>query len=138
MGEKKTFQGSTISLITQLFGTFMSGQACIAMLRGIGIEDVLQEMPEKRNKVLQEEDIINNLKLAGINVGALQEVKKGWRKCLLKEDGYIVVKIIFKQYCHWCLMHKGNIYDPLFTSVRFRFSGRPAAFMQIHPNPEGE
>lgn len=32
MGEKKTFQGSTISLITQLFGTFMSGQACIAML----------------------------------------------------------------------------------------------------------
>lgn len=87
---------------------YLCGQACVAMLAGVTVEEVVSVM--KNDKGTGKKDIEKALNYYGISQA----------KTLTKADNssvlpkVCILKVLLPQYAHWILYYDGKYYDPEF------------------------
>ena len=87
---------------------FLCGQACVAMLAGVTVEEVVSVM--ENDKGIGKKDIEKALNYYGI----------GQAKTMTKADNFSVLpkacilKVLLPKYGHWILYYDGKYYDPEF------------------------
>ena len=87
---------------------YLCGQACVAMLAGVTVEEVVSVM--QNDKGTGKKDIEKALNYYGI----------GQAKTMTKADNFSVLpkvcilKVLLPKYGHWILYYDGKYYDPEF------------------------
>ncbi len=87
---------------------YLCGQACVAMLAGVTVEDVVAVM--KNDKGTGKKDIERALNYYGISQA----------KTMTKADNFsalpkvCILKVLLPKYSHWVLFYDGKYYDPEF------------------------
>lgn len=87
---------------------YLCGQACVAMLADVTVEEVVSVM--KNDKGTGKKDIEKALNYYGI----------GQAKTMTKADNFTVLpkvcilKVLLPKYSHWVLYYNGKYYDPEF------------------------
>ncbi len=87
---------------------YLCGQACVAMLADVTVEEVVSVM--KNDKGTGKKDIEKALNYYGI----------GQAKTMTKADNFSVLpkvcilKVLLPKYSHWVLYYNGKYYDPEF------------------------
>lgn len=87
---------------------YLCGQACVAMLAGVTVEEVVSVM--QNDKGTGKKDIEKALNYYGI----------GQAKTMTKADDFSVLpkacilKVLLPKYSHWILYYDGKYYDPEF------------------------
>lgn len=87
---------------------YLCGQACVAMLANVSVDEVIQVM--NNDKGTSKKEIADALKHYGINTA----------KTMTKADSHSVLpevcilKVLLPKYSHWVLYYKGKYYDPEF------------------------
>lgn len=87
---------------------YLCGQACVAMLAGVTVEEVVSVM--ENDKGIGKKDIEKALNYYGI----------GQAKTMTKADNFSVLpkacilKVLLPKYGHWILYYDGKYYDPEF------------------------
>lgn len=85
------------------------GQACVAMLSNISIEEAIKKMGT--DGPTEHADIINGLKVCGVKCGnEFIEITKENPKY----PSVCVLLIWFPEYGHWVVYYHGKFYDPEF------------------------
>lgn len=87
---------------------YLCGQACVAMLAGVTVEEVVSVM--QNDKGTGKKDIEKALNYYGIEQA----------KTMTKADNFSVLpkacilKVLLPKYSHWILYYDGKYYDPEF------------------------
>lgn len=87
---------------------YLCGQACVAMLAGVTVEEVVSVM--QNDKGTGKKDIEKALNYYGIEQA----------KTMTKADNFSVLpkvcilKVLLPKYSHWILYYAGKYYDPEF------------------------
>ena len=87
---------------------YLCGQACVAMLAGVTVEEVVSVM--QNDKGTGKKDIEKALNYYGIEQA----------KMMTKADNFSVLpkvcilKVLLPKYSHWILYYDGKYYDPEF------------------------
>ena len=87
---------------------YLCGQACVAMLAGVTVEEVVSVM--KNDKGTGKKDIEKALSFYGISQA----------KTMTKADNsstlpkVCILKVLLPKYAHWILYYDGKYYDPEF------------------------
>lgn len=104
------------------------GQACIAMLAGVSIEETIKTMHTKGPTSIGQ--IIEALDFYGI-----EHAEKN-KRISKKNPRYTDVSILtvhMPKYTHWVLYYKGKFYDPEFGVLdECHPEGKITSFLEIH------
>lgn len=101
------------------------GQACIAMLTGIGIDDVCKMMGTSGGTTIGQ--IIDALKQYNV-----RHAEKNIRlsKINSRIPDIAILTVHFPEYTHWVLHYKGIYYDPEFGEMKEYSKGRITSFLE--------
>ncbi len=87
---------------------FLCGQACVAMLAGVTVEEVVSVM--QNDKGTGKKDIEKALNYYGIEQA--KTMKKADNFSVLPKA--CILKVLLPKYSHWILYYDGKYYDPEF------------------------
>ena len=106
---------------------YLCGQACVAMLADVTVEDVVSVM--QNDKGTGKKDIEKALNYYGI----------GQAKTMTKADNFSVLpkvcilKVLLPKYSHWILYYDGKYYDPEFGVIEGEYTyGKITSFLAIY------
>lgn len=106
---------------------YLCGQACVAMLAGVTVEEVVSVM--KNDKGTGKKDIEKALNYYGI----------GQAKTMTKADNFSVLpkacilKVLLPKYGHWILYYDGKYYDPEFGLMEELYpKARIQSYLEIY------
>ena len=127
----------TLRLIHQPPDSKMCGQACLAMLCGISLEEAVALIGHAHGTKTKE--IIQALRILGVKVNSDRLIRIGLRKggfpttCLcrviaFKEDRKALKEIY--NWSHWVVLHEGRIYDPAYQRPVTSY-GRISAYLEV-------
>lgn len=124
---------SPIRFIQQPPGSNLCGQACVAMILGKSLEEVIKVIGSNKTKTAQ---LISILESNGFNCyPSLRRVFMGWSEYVIKNKAYAIVKVPCaynsKKSSHWILYYDGKIYDPYWNDVIYAFLGSPTSFLMV-------
>ena len=110
---------------------YQCGQACVAMLAGVPVEDVVAVM--QNDKGTGKKDIARALDHYGIRQA----------KTMTKADNATVLpracilKVLLPRYGHWVLYYDGRYYDPEFGLTETLYpKERIQSYLEIFPDEE--
>ncbi len=87
---------------------YLCGQACVAMLAGVTVEEVIYVM--KNDKGTGKKDIEKALSYYGIRQA--KTMTKADDSSVLPK--VCILKVLLPKYSHWVLYYDGKYYDPEF------------------------
>lgn len=87
---------------------YLCGQACVAMLAGVTVEEVVSVM--KNDKGTGKKDIEKALNYYGISQA--KTMKKADNSSVLPK--VCILKVLLPKYSHWVLYYDRKYYDPEF------------------------
>lgn len=87
---------------------YLCGQACVAMLAGVTVEEVVSVM--KNDRGTGKKDIEAALNHYGIRQA--KTMKKADNASVLPK--VCILKVLLPKYAHWILYYDGKYYDPEF------------------------
>ena len=87
---------------------YLCGQACVAMIAGVSVDDVIRVM--NNDKATGKKDIERALDHYGINLA--KTMTKADNNTLLPP--VCLLKVLLPCYSHWILYYHGKYYDPEF------------------------
>lgn len=87
---------------------YLCGQACVAMLAGVSVEDVVAVM--ENDKGTGKKDIEKALNHYGISQA--KTMTKADNNTVLPK--VCILKVLLPKYGHWILYYDGKYYDPEF------------------------
>lgn len=87
---------------------YLCGQACVAMLAGVTVEEVVSVM--KNDKGTGKKDLEKALDYYGI--GQARTMTKADQTSVLPK--VCILKVLLPKYSHWVLYYDGKYYDPEF------------------------
>lgn len=141
--EKQSHGG--IELINCPIGTYKSGQACLAMICGVSIKQIDEELGSRKDGVLlKTKDLVTILKLHKIRCeDSLRRVYTGWQGYTFMQNVIAIVRLNMKaeyllDYCkyqpkyYWVLHYKRKVFDP-YSSISEDFPGRTTSFLRVWP-----
>lgn len=106
---------------------YLCGQACVAMLADVTVEDVVSVM--QNDKGTGKKDIEKALNYYGI----------GQAKTMTKADNFSVLpkvcilKVLLPKYSHWILYYDGKYYDPEFGLMEELYhKARIQSYLEIY------
>ncbi len=106
---------------------YLCGQACVAMLAGVTVEEVVSVM--KTDKGTGKKDIEKALNYYGIYQA----------KTMTKVDNFSVLpkacilKVLLPKYSHWILYYDGKYYDPEFGLMEELYQkARIQSYLEIY------
>ena len=106
---------------------YLCGQACVAMLAGVTVEEVVSVM--KNDKGTGKKDIEKALNYYGIRQA----------KTMTKADNFSVLpkacilKVLLPKYAHWILYYDGKYYDPEFGLMEELYQkARIQSYLEIY------
>ena len=110
---------------------YQCGQACVAMLAGVPVEDVVAVM--QNDKGTGKKDIARALDHYGIRQA----------KTMTKADNATalpracILKVLLPRYGHWILYYDGQYYDPEFGLTETLYpKARIQSYLEIFPDEE--
>jgi hypothetical protein len=112
------------------------GQACVATVAGISLEDSIEKF-RKRGKT-RAADVRDALKKCGFSpLGqAVRMCKSSAWISMLWESATLIVKFKEGKCGHWVVRHKGKFYDPasgVFREVpRYLAAAKPTSFVVVN------
>lgn len=105
---------------------YLCGQACVAMLAGVTVEEVVSVM--QNDKGTGKKDIEKALNYYGI----------GQAKTMTKADNFsdlpkvCILKVLLPKYSHWILYYDGKYYDPEFGLMEeLYYKARIQSYLEI-------
>ena len=101
------------------------GQACIAMLTGVSIEDICKIMHTDGGTTIgQIMDVLDQFDIRHVE----KNVRLSKRNSILPEIAILTVH--FPEYTHWVLLYKGTYLDPEFGESNKYTIGRITSFLE--------
>ncbi len=105
---------------------YLCGQACVAMLAGVTVEEVVALM--NNEKGTSKKEIADSLTHYGIRHG--KTMTKADNTTPLPE--VCLLKLLLPGYSHWAVYYKGKYYDPEFGLLENRYpKARVQSYLEI-------
>ncbi len=106
---------------------YLCGQACVAMLADVTIEEVVNVM--KTDLGTSKKQISDALKHYGIEHAS--KLTKADNNSVLPD--VCILKVLLPKYGHWVLYYKGKYYDPEFGLLEERYpKERIQSYLEIY------
>lgn len=110
---------------------YLCGQACVAMLAGVTVEEVVSVM--KNDKGTGKKDIEKALNYYGINQA--KTMTKADNTSVLPK--VCILKVLLPKYGHWILYYDGKYYDPEFGVMEKLYQkARIQSYLEIFVDEE--
>jgi hypothetical protein len=127
-----------LRLVRQPVGSKQCGQACMAMICGLKLKEVVEEMGTGGTRT---KHLVRFLRAHGFWCESkLQRVSSRWKLYLHIREAYAaVVKITWeKNRSHWVVLHKGRVYDPIARDRKavYQFPGKATSYLAVWRDPK--
>ena len=110
---------------------YLCGQACVAMLAGVSVEEVISVM--KNDKGTGKKDIERALNHYGISQA--KTMTKADNASVLPK--VCILKVLLPGYSHWILYYDGKYYDPEFGLMEELYQkARIQSYLEIFVDEE--
>ena len=110
---------------------YLCGQACVAMLAGVSVEEVVSVM--KNDKGTGKKDIERALNHYGISQA--KTMTKADNASVLPQ--VCILKVLLPGYSHWILYYDGKYYDPEFGLMEELYQkARIQSYLEIFVDEE--
>ena len=110
---------------------YLCGQACVAMLAGVSVEEVISVM--KNDKGTGKRDIARALNHYGISQA--KAMTKADNASVLPQ--VCILKVLLPGYSHWILYYDGKYYDPEFGLMEELYQkARIQSYLEIFVDEE--
>lgn len=110
---------------------YLCGQACVAMLAGVSVEDVVSVM--ENDKGTGKKDIEKALGHYGIRQA--KTMTKADNNSVLPK--VCILKVLLPKYGHWVLYYNGKYYDPEFgVTEKLYQKARIQSYLEIFVDEE--
>lgn len=110
---------------------YLCGQACVAMLAGVTVEEVVSVM--KNDRGTGKKDIEKALKHYGISQA--KTMTRADNNSVLPK--VCILKVLLPQYGHWILYYDGKYYDPEFGMMEELYhKARIQSYLEIFVDEE--